>query len=81
MLISSHDKTDLKLDVSVDGTVLKTTERIKIFEVTVDDHVSQMCTKVGEQLNVSQRFKGCFDYKSRMAIYKAFIVSSFIIWL
>ena len=91
MLISSRDKTDLKLDVSVDGTMLETTESIKILGVTVDrklnfnDHVSQMCTKAGRPLNVLQRLKGCLDYNSRMAIYKTFIMSNFnycpVIWM
>ena len=91
MLISSRDKTDLKLNVSVDGTMLETAESIKILGVTVDrklnfnDHVSQMCTKAGRQLNVLQRLKGCLDYNSRMAIYKTFIMSNFnycpVIWM
>ena len=91
MLISSRDKTDLKLDVSVDGTMLETAESIKILGVTVDrnlnfnDHVSRMCTKAGRQLNVLQRLKGCLDYNSRMAIYKTFIMSNFnycpVIWM
>ena len=91
MLISSFDKTDLKLDVSVDGTMLETAESIKIPGVTVDrklnfnDHVSQMCTKAGRQLNVLQRSKGCLDYNSRMAIYKTFIMSNInycpVIWM
>ena len=69
MLISSRDKIDLKLDVSVDATVLETTESIKILGVTVNrkldinDHVSQMCTKAGRQLNVLPSLKGCLDYK------------------
>ena len=84
MLISSRDKTDLKLDVSVDGTMLETAESIKILGVTVDrklnfnDHVSQMCTKAGRQLNVLQRLKGCLDYNSRMAIYKTFILPGYM---
>ena len=91
MLISSRDKTDLKLDVSVDGTILETTESIKILGVTVDrklnfnDHVSQMCTKAEGQLHVLQRLKGCLDYNSHMAIYKTFIMSNFnycpVIWM
>ena len=63
---------------------------MKILGVTVDrklnlnDHVSQICTKAGRQLNVLQRLKGCVDYNSRMAIYKTFIMSNFnhcpVIW-
>ena len=85
MLISSRDKTDLKLDVSVDGTMLKTADSIKILRVTVDrklnfnDHVSQMCTKAGRQLNVLQRLKGCLDYNSRMAIYRPLLCLILII--
>ena len=39
MLISSHDKTDLKLCVSFDGAVLETTESIKILGVTAVDGI------------------------------------------
>ena len=62
-----------------------------VLGITVDrklnfnDHVSQMCTKVGRQLYVLQRLKEYIDYKSPMAIYKTFIKSNFnycpVIWM
>ena len=54
-------------------------------EVEFNDHVSQMCTKAGRQLNVLQRLEECLDYNSRMDIYKTFIMSNFnycpVIWM
>ena len=48
------------------------------------EHTSDVCTKVGRQLNILQSLKKVLNYKSRMAIYKSFIMYSVnysqIIW-
>ena len=66
-------------------------EEMKVLGVTIDDklnftaHISDVCTKAGRQLNILQRLKKVLDYKSRMTIYKSFIMSNFnyfpIVWM
>ena len=49
------------------------------------EHISDVCTKAGRQLNIRQRLKKLLDYKSRMVIYKSFAMSTFnyypIVWM
>ena len=41
------------------------------------EHISDVCTRAARQLNILQRLKKVLDYKSRMAMYKSFVMSNF----
>ena len=91
MLISSHGCDAEGLMIPVDNTMIYSTERMKVLGIMIDDklnfteHISDVCIKADRQLNVLQRLKRVLDYKSRMAIYKSFIMSNFnycpIVWM
>ena len=78
-------------NIIVENTKLESTSSIKVLGVNIDsklnfnDHVCDICTKAGRQLNVLQRLKGSLDFDSRMVIYKSFIISNFnycpVVWL
>ena len=79
------------MNIIVENTNLESTSSIKVLGVNIDsklnfnDHVCDMCTTAGRQLNVLQRLKSSLDYDSRMVIYKSFIISNFdyypVVWL
>ena len=56
---------------------------MKVLCVKIDDkfnfteHISDVWTKAGWQLNIFQRHKKVLDYKSHMAIYTSFLMSNF----
>ena len=91
MLMCGNNKKVDDLNIIVDNTKLESTSSIKVLGVNIDsklnfnDHVCDMCTKAGRQLNVLQRLKGSLDFDSRMVIYKSFIISNFnycpVVWL
>ena len=92
MLISSHGCDVISsLIINVEDTIISSAEAIKVFGVKIDDklnfteHISDVCTKAGRQLNILQRHKTVLDYKSLLAIYKSFIMSNFnycsIVWM
>ena len=84
MLISSHGCDVGGLMINVENTIISSSEEMKVLGVTIDDklnfteHISDVCTKAGRQLNILQRLKKVLDNKSLMAIYKSFIMSNFI---
>ena len=79
------------LAINVQYTTISCTERMKVLGVKIDnklnftEHISDVCIKAGQQLNILQRLKKVLDYKSRMVIYKSFIMSNFnycpIVWI
>ena len=77
MLMCGNNKKVDDLNIIVENTKLESTSSIKILGVNIDsklnfnDHVCDMCTKAGRQLNVLQRLKGSLDFDSRMVIYKS----------
>ena len=91
MLISSHGCDVDGLMINVENTIISSSEAMKVLGVKIDDklnfteHISDVCTKTGRQLNILQRLKKVLDYKIRMTIYKSFIMSKFnycwIVWM
>ena len=81
MLISSHGCDVDGLMMNVQNTTISPTERMKVLGVKIDnklnftEHITDVCINADRQLNVLQRLKRVLDYKSRMAIYKSFIMS------
>ena len=90
MLISSYGCDVEGLTIIIDNTSVSSTERMKVFDVKIDDklnfaeHISDVSIKAGWQLNVLQRLKNVLDFKSPMAIHKSFM-SNFhycpIVWV
>ena len=90
MLISSHGCDVDGLMINVQNTI-SSTERMKVLGVKIDntlnftEHISDVCIKAGRQLNILQHLNRVLDYKSRMVIYKSFIMSNFnycpIVWM
>ena len=72
-----------RLIIPVGNTIISSVERMKVLGITLDDklnfseHISNLCIKAGEQLNVLQWLKRVLDYKSRMAVYNSFVRSIF----
>ena len=91
MLMCGNNKKVDDLNIIVENTKLESTSSIKVLGVNIDsklnfnDHVCDMCTKAGRQLNVLQRLKGSLDFDSLMVIYKSFIISNLnncpMVWL
>ena len=89
MLMCGNNKKVNDLNIIVEK--LEPTSSITVLGVNIDcklnfnDHVCDMCTKAGRQLNVLQRLKSSLDYDSRMVIYKSFVISNFnycpVVWL
>jgi hypothetical protein len=56
---------------------------VKVLGVSVDDkltfdtHIRELCVKAARQLNVLRRLAPQLDFKSRMVIYKTFVLSNF----
>ena len=69
--------------INVQNTSISSTQRMKVLGVKIvnklnfTEHISDVCIKAGRQLNILQRLKRVLDYKSRMVIYKPFIMSNF----
>ena len=90
MLISSYGCNVDGLMINVQNTT-SSTERMNVLGVKIDnklnftEHISDVCIKAGRQLNILQRLKRVLDYKSRMVIYKSFIILHFnycpIVWM
>ena len=53
--------------INVENTIISSTERMKVIDVKIDDklnfteHISDVCTKAGRQLNILQRLKRVLD--------------------
>ena len=64
MIVSPHDVTDKKLELLVNGVVLKPESSVKVLGITIDSrlkfsqHVSNLCTKAARQLMPLLAFPG-----------------------
>ena len=83
MLISTHGYDVEGMMMNDDNTIVISMERMKVIRVKIDgklnftEHISDVCIKAGRQLNILQCLEKILDYKSRMAIYKSFVMSNF----
>ena len=74
----------------IGSTVIEVEDDVKLLGVYIDNklcfdkHLSELCAKTGRQINVLKRLSPYLDFKSRMVIFKSFILSNFnycpIIW-
>ena len=83
MLISIKGEKETDLSLVIDGVQIDPANNIKVLGISIDQcfkfnkHISDIYSKACRQLNVLQRLRGSFDFESRMAIYKTFIISNF----
>ncbi len=67
----------------VENTKIVPSRTVKSLGVTIDDklnfndHVSNICRNAARQVNVLKRLGSSLDVKTRMDIYRAFILSNF----
>ncbi len=70
-------------DISVDNIVIKPTGIIKLLGVSVDSHlkfsqhISDICTKAGRNLNAVKRLARCLPTNVRLLLYKTYISCHF----
>ncbi len=71
------------INVNIDSTVLTPISNIKILGVTIDErltfneHINIICSNAAWQLNAIKRLQCNLDKKSRLAIYRSYILSNF----
>ncbi len=91
MLLKSFScKTVLPESITINDTVIKAEDHVKLLGITVDDslkfdkHIDTICKNASRQINVMYRFRGIFGFKQREDIYNTFILANFnycpVIW-
>ncbi len=75
---------------NIGSTEIEVEEHVKLLGVYIDNqlnfdkHISELCSKVANQVNVLKRLSPYLDFSSRMTIFQSFILSNFnycpIIW-
>jgi hypothetical protein len=76
--------------VIVNDVCIQREDSVKFLGITIDDklkfdlHVTNLCIKAGNQLNVLYRFKNIFSIEEKKILYTTFILSNFnycpIVW-
>ena len=82
--------TELPKQMTIDDVTIKTSEKVKLLGVTIDqnlnfdEHVKILCRKASNQLKILFRFKSSLGNKEKQAMYKTFILSNFnfcpVVW-
>ena len=73
----------IPLSISVQGNTLSSSDNIKVLGVILDSnlrfdiHVSKLCSKASNQINVLKRLSKFLNSENRLLIYKSFISSNF----
>ncbi len=88
MSLGPQDKGDIT--VTIEGNTLHSEDNVKVLGVNLDRnlnfdlHISELCKKAARQLNVLGRLRKFLDEKSKLLVFKSFILSHFnycsIIW-
>ena len=82
LLAPSKGETLIK-PINIKGSIITTAHSVNILGIEIDDklkfntHINSICRKAARQLNVLRRLSSLLDQESRMAIFRAFIVSNF----
>jgi hypothetical protein len=80
MIISRQ--SNCSLEINVDGSTVASSECVKLLGVFIDNrlsfsnHVSQLCKKVGKQINAMCRLSRHLSEKSLMKVYNALILAN-----
>ena len=91
MLIRSERSHYDNIEMTINNSNVSAVPLIKVSGVNIDEHlkfkehVSSMALKAGRQINALQRLHKYLEFKSRMAIYKYFILANFkycpLVWM
>ena len=71
------------LVLNIGDAQIKSEKCVKLLGVILDDklnfheHVSELCIKSARQVNAFRRYAKYLDFKTRLSIYKCFILSNF----
>ena len=69
--------------INIKDSTITTAHSVNILGIKIDDklkfntHINSICRKAARRLNVLRRLSSLLDQESRMAIFRAFIVSNF----
>ena len=76
--------------IQVRDSIIQSESSVNILGIDIDEkltfnsHINKICRKAGRQVNVLRRLSHMLDVESRLAIFKAFIISNFnycpIVW-
>ena len=76
--------------IQVRDSIMQSESSVNILGIDIDEkltftsHINKICRKAGRQVNVLRRLSHMLDVESRLAIFKAFIISNFnycpIVW-
>lgn len=73
-----------QMNVKVGNAMITAEPIVKLLGVHIDNtlnfnfHVSQLCKKAGFKLNALARLSNCLDFKGKMMLFNAFILSHFM---
>ena len=81
---------DILTNFSIDNTSIQCEDSVKLLGIDIDyllnfdQHISRLCKKAANQLNVLMRLSKFLSFDCRLLIYKSFIRSNFnycpVVW-
>ena len=83
ILLAPSIRETLIKPINIKDSTITTARSVNILGIEIDDklkfnaHINSICRKAARQLNVLRRLSSLLDQESRMAIFRAFIVSNF----
>ena len=83
ILLAPSVRETLIKPINIKDSIITTAHSVNILGIEIDDklkfntHINSICRKAARQLNVLRRLSSLLDQESRMAIFRAFIVSNF----
>ena len=79
LVVLPERKSD-QVELCIDGSQVKATDNVELLGVVIDNrlnfksHLSKLIKKVGRQIDVLNRFKHILSFRSKIRIYRAFIM-------
>ena len=83
ILLAPSIRETLIKPINIKDSTITTARSVNILGIEIDDklkfntHINSICRKAARQLNVLRRLSSLLDQESRMAIFRALIVSNF----
>ena len=83
ILLAPSVRETLIKPINIKDSIITTAHSVNILGIEIEDklkfntHINSICRKAARQLNVLRRLSSLLDQESRMAIFRAFIVSNF----
>ena len=82
LVVLPERKSD-QVELCIDGSQVKATDNVELLGVVIDNrlnfksNLSKLIKKVGRQIDVLNRFKHILSFRSKIRIYRAFIMPHF----